>query len=120
MSRQERPMRILHVVEAMATGVGRHVLDLSEGARRAGHTPAVIYSPLREDNLCRAGRARLIGVDFHSVPMRRAPGLWDIPATLQVRRLVAETGPYDIIHGHSSKGGMLARLASIGIDSAVC
>ena len=48
-------MRILHVVEAASTGVARHVLDLSEGALRAGHIPVVIYSPLREDNLFRAG-----------------------------------------------------------------
>ena len=112
-------MRILHVVEAASTGVARHILDLSEGAVRAGHTPVVIYSPLREDNLFRAGRARLKDVSFHAVPMRRAPGPWDIPATLQVRRLVAQTGPYDVIHGHSSKGGMLARLAGIGNDGAI-
>ena len=118
-SRPEAPIRILHVVEATSTGVARHVLDLSEGALRAGHTPAVIYSPSREDNLFRAGRARLKDVRFHAVPMRRVPGPWDIPATLQVRRLVARTGPYDVIHGHSSKGGMLARLAGIGNDSAV-
>ena len=112
-------MRILHVVEAASTGVARHILDLSEGAVRAGHAPVVIYSPLREDNLFHAGRARLKDVSFHAVPMRRAPGPWDIPATLQVRRLVAQTGPYDMIHGHSSKGGMLARLAKICNDSAI-
>jgi len=112
-------MSILHVVEAASTGVARHILDLAEGAVRAGHTPVVIYSPLREDNLFRAGRARLKDVGFHAVPMRRTPGPWDISPTLQVRRLVARTGPYDVIHGHSSKGGMLARLAGIGNDGAV-
>jgi glycosyltransferase involved in cell wall biosynthesis len=112
-------MRILHVVEATSTGVARHVLDLSEGALRAGHTVAVVYSPLREDNLFRAGRARLKDVSFHAVPMRRAPGPWDLPATVQVRRFAARSGPYDVIHGHSSKGGMLARLAGIGSGSAV-
>jgi glycosyltransferase involved in cell wall biosynthesis len=117
--RSGRPMRILHVVEAASTGVARHVLDLSEGALRAGHAPVVIYSPLREDDLFRAGRARLKDVGFHAVPMRRAPGPWDIPATLQVRRLVARTGPYDVLHGHSSKGGMLARLAGIANNSAI-
>ena len=117
--RRPERMRILHVVEAASTGVARHILDLSEGALRAGHTPVVVYSPLREDNLFRAGRMRLTEVDFHAVSMQRAPGPWDVPAVLQVRRLVAQTGPYDVIHGHSSKGGMLARLAGIGTDSAV-
>jgi len=118
-ARPARPLRILHVVEASGGGVARHTLDLSEGAMRAGHTPVVIYSPLREDNLFRAGRERLKDVAFHAVAMRRAPGPWDIPATLQVRRLVSRTGPYDVIHGHSSKGGMLARLAGIGNRSAI-
>lgn len=112
-------MRILHVVESASTGVARHILDLAEGTVHAGHTPVVIYSPLREDNLFRAGRARLKDVGFHAVPMRRAPGPWDISPTLLVRRLVARTGPYDVIHGHSSKGGMLARLAGIGNQGAV-
>ena len=66
-------MRILHIVEAASTGVARHILDLSEGAVRAGHTPVVIYSPLREDTLFLAGRARLKKVNFQAVPMRRAP-----------------------------------------------
>ena len=112
-------MRILHVVEAIAFGVARHILDLAEGAVDAGHTPVVIYSPLREDNLFRAGRARLKGVSFHAVPMRREPGPWDLAAMMQVRRLVSQTGPFDVIHGHSSKGGMLARLAGIGNHGAI-
>jgi glycosyltransferase involved in cell wall biosynthesis len=112
-------MRILHVVEATGGGVARHILDLSEGALQAGHTPVVIYSPLREDNLFRTGRARLKQVGFHAVGMWREPGPWDIPATVQVRRFVTRTGPYDVIHGHSSKGGMVARLAGIGNGSAI-
>lgn len=117
--RPARPLRILHVVEASGGGVARHTLDLAEGALRAGHMPVVVYSPLREDNLFRAGRARLTGVDFHPLAMRRAPGPWDIPAALAVRRLVGRSGPYDVIHGHSSKGGLLARLAGIGTGAAV-
>jgi glycosyltransferase involved in cell wall biosynthesis len=117
--RPGHPMRILHVVEAMATGVARHILDLSAGTAREGHTSVVIYSPSREDNVARAGRERLKEVAFHAVPMKRAPGPWDLPATLRVRRLMARTGPYDVIHGHSSKGGMLARLAGIGSGSAI-
>jgi glycosyltransferase involved in cell wall biosynthesis len=117
----EKPLRILHVVESAATGVARHVLDLADGSARAGHRTDVIYSPVREDDLFRRGRERLgrQGVAFHSVAMRRDPGPWDLPTVLQVRRLVSEHGPFDIIHGHSSKGGMLARLAGIGSKAAV-
>jgi glycosyltransferase involved in cell wall biosynthesis len=115
----ERRLRILHIVESAATGVARHVLDLAEGAGQAGHVTDVIYSPLREDDLFRAGRARLNTVGFYALPMRRDPGPWDLPAVLQARRRIAESGPYDVIHGHSSKGGMLARLAGIGGKNVV-
>jgi len=115
----ERRLRILHIVESAATGVARHVLDLVEGAGEAGHQTDVIYSPLREDDLFRAGRARLNSVDFEPLAMRRDPGPWDVPVVSRVRRLVAANGPYDVIHGHSSKGGMLARLGGIGSGSAV-
>lgn len=72
-------MNILYIVESAATGVARHLLDLIDGVRAAGHRVAVIYSPAREDGIFRAGRERLSrdGIDFHAVPMRRAPGPWD-------------------------------------------
>src|SRR5262249_539683 len=97
----------------------RHVLDLAEGAGQAGHKTDVIYSPLREDDLFRAGRARLKDVGFLPLPMKREPGPWDLPVVSRARRLIAGNGPYHVIHGHSSKGGMLARLAAIRSGSAV-
>jgi glycosyltransferase involved in cell wall biosynthesis len=117
----EKPLRIVHVVESAATGVARHVLDLADGSARAGHATDVIYSPVREDDLFRKGRERLgkQNVAFHPVAMRRDPGPWDLPSVLRVRGLVRRHGPFDIIHGHSSKGGMLARLAGIGGNGAV-
>lgn len=117
----DKPLRIVHVVESAATGVARHILDLADGASRAGHRTDVIYSPLREDDLFRKGRERLEkqNVAFHAVPMRRDPGPWDVSAVSKVRGLVREQGPFDIIHGHSSKGGMLARLAGVGGNGAV-
>lgn len=109
-------MKVLYVVESAATGVARHLLDLIDGAHAAGHCVNVIYSPAREDAIFRAGRERLAagGVDFRAVPMRRAPGPWDLGPVLAVRREIAAKGPFDVIHGHSSKGGMIARLAGLG------
>lgn len=114
-------MNILYIVESAATGVARHLLDLIDGVRAAGHRVAVIYSPAREDGIFRAGRERLSrdGIDFHAVPMRRAPGPWDWGAVLAARRYIAAKGPFDVIHGHSSKGGMIARLAGIGARARI-
>ena len=44
--------------------------------------------------------------------MRRACGLWDVSAFLRLRSLILKIGPFDLIHGHSSKAGALARLAA--------
>ncbi len=114
-------MKILYIVESAATGVARHLLDLLDGVLAAGHRAEVIYSPLREDAIFRAGRERLsaAGVVFTAIPMRRAPGPWDVPAVLAVRRHIAARGPFDVIHGHSSKGGMVARLAGIGTSARI-
>lgn len=114
-------MNILYIVECPATGVGRHLIDLIDGVRAHGHTAEVIYSPVREDGLFRQARARLggDGVRFTAIPMRREPGLWDVAACWRIRRHVRRFGPYDVIHGHSSKGGMMARLAAIGSGARV-
>lgn len=114
-------MNILYIVESAATGVARHLLDLIDGVRAAGNRVAVIYSPSREDGIFRAGRERLSadGVDFRAIPMRRAPGPWDLGPVLAARRYIAANGPFDVIHGHSSKGGMVARLAGIGSGATI-
>ncbi|MBB6253670.1 glycosyltransferase [Nitrospirillum iridis] len=114
-----RPLRILHIVESAATGVGRHLLDLLEGTLARGHGADVLFSPTREDDIFRQGRARLGTVRFRAIAMRRAPNPMDLKALWAVRRHMASFGPYDIIHGHSSKGGMLARLAGIGTTAKV-
>ncbi len=88
------------------------MLALAEGAVARGHHVAVAYSPRREDALFRAGRAALPAIDWVAVPLRRAPHPTDLPAVLAVRRLALD-GAFDIIHGHSSKGGMIARLAAL-------
>ncbi len=44
--------------------------------------------------------------------MRRAVGPWDIAAARALRRIIDRLGPFDVIHGHSSKAGALARLVA--------
>lgn len=115
----KRPLRILFLVEAAATGVARHIFDLLDGLRARGHTIDVLYSPVREDALFRAGRAARPGIRFVPVAMRRAPGLQDLRPLREIRRFIHANGPYDILHGHSSKGGLMARLAAPGSGARV-
>lgn len=107
-------MKILHVVEASGGGVGRHVLDLSEGLVARGHDVHLVYSPRREGPFFRRRREALDGVRTHAVSLRRAPHPLDLMALKSVRDVIEEGGAFDVVHGHSSKGGAVARLAVLG------
>ena len=109
------PWRILHVVEASSGGVARHVVDLACEQRLMGHEVQVVYSPLRADDRFLADLRDAGVTSVHAIAMQRQPSLSDFGAIRAIRRHIRRHGPFDIVHGHSSKGGALARLASVGI-----
>lgn len=112
-------LRFLLVVEATFAGVGRHVLDLAGGLLDRGHDVDMIYSPLRMEPRFDSERARLElrGLRAAIVPMVREPSPRDLGAMLAIRRYIKRVGPFDVVHGHSSKAGALARLAAIGVQT---
>jgi glycosyltransferase involved in cell wall biosynthesis len=114
-----RPRRVCLVTEAAGGGVGRHFLDLAEGLVARGVEVVAIYSPGRCDASFRARRASLAGIRFVESPMRRALHPLDALDCARLVRLIRDEGPFDLVHGHSSKGGALARLAArwLGIPS---
>jgi glycosyltransferase involved in cell wall biosynthesis len=66
---------------------------------------------------CAAGtsletKARALGVPVHPVEMVRSPNpIRDVGALVRLCSIIRK-GRYDIVHGHSAKGGYLARLAA--------
>jgi glycosyltransferase involved in cell wall biosynthesis len=110
---------VLHVLEALEGGTARHVVDLVRTV--AGTRHAVAIPPERRGGLTdrRAeGDLRAAGADVRLVPMHRTP--WaptNATALARVRRLVRTLRP-DVVHGHSSVGGVLARLAVAGTGVA--
>lgn len=105
-------MRILLVIEPSGGGSGRHVIDLAQALIEAGHAVSLIYSPLRAEPRFEAEAAALSLRHLEPLPMRRAVGPWDLGTVLALRRLIARLGPFDVVHGHSTKAGALARLAA--------
>lgn len=106
-------INVLEVVESCGAGVGRHVRDLCEGLAALGHRVTVAYAPHRADAAFRqfliTGRGQI-----DSVPLklrREISPRSDLASVVQLRRLVKREGSFDVIHGHSSKGGAIARLA---------
>jgi glycosyltransferase involved in cell wall biosynthesis len=103
-------MRILMIVEASFAGVGRHTLDLAEQLVHLGQVVDIAYSTTRADSVF---VERLARIDHHRTiefKARRSIGFADIRAMFTLRTELRKNGPYDIIHGHSSKGGAYARL----------
>lgn len=105
-------MRIAYISETMMTGVGRHLTDLITAMAGNGHAVHLIHSPLRAERGLLDEIDALPNVERHLIPMRRLPHPGDIRALLRVWCCLARYGPFDVVHGHSSKGGVYARLTA--------
>ena len=115
--RQKR-LKVLQVVEATFAGVGRHVLDLCAELLARGHEVHLAYSEVRMEDRFQEGIRGLVGLRSYRLNMARGPSPQDANAVLHLRRYVRQYGPFDVIHGHSSKAGAIARLASLGLGAS--
>ncbi len=109
--------RILIVVEATDGGVGRHAVDLSAGLGARGHDVHTIYSPKRADPDLVREINHSAGVNPVAVEINRRPGLTDLAAIARIRRYIKDFGPFDIVHGQSTKGA-IGCIAAMGSSSA--
>ena len=108
-------MKVALVIETSGGGSGRHVIDLADGLIRLGAEVHVVYSRLRKES---AGFVteleNLPGVRVQPLDMRRSPHISDIGAIRRLRAYIESNGGFDVLHGHSSKAGAVARFAAIG------
>ena len=108
----DRPLRVLHVLEALEGGTARHVVDVVSAAQGIDHhlaVPAERIGGLTDRQATRA--AARAGAAVHLVPMTRRPiSLTNGRAVLGLAGLVRALAP-DVLHVHSSIGGLLGRLA---------
>jgi glycosyltransferase involved in cell wall biosynthesis len=108
-----KALRVVLVCEAAGGGVGKHVLDIAERLPPLGFEVLVVHAAHRADPDFADRLAHHAAHGYHVAPVdvHRAPGPHDVVGVLQLRRAVREFGGADILHGHSAKGGALARLA---------
>jgi glycosyltransferase involved in cell wall biosynthesis len=108
-------LRVLHVLEALEGGTARHVIDVVRHAHGVDHE--VVVPERRVGGLTdeqAIGHLTAAGATVHVRPMRRTP--WSPGngvALAGLARLVRRRRP-DVVHGHSSIGGLLARLVATG------
>ena len=110
-------MKILLLTEASAAGVGRHVIDLGEALTAAGHQCCILYGSKRMDQRF-ATRVRQFQ-NSRSIAITKNPSPSDLGVARQIRGYIQKHGPFDILHAHSTKAGLLLRLAAIGCPGAV-
>ncbi len=103
-------MRVLHVVEASSAGVGTHVCQQVLGQIQKGLEVELIYSPKRVDQQFLDNLQAMPSLIVHCVPMERGPSFRDIVAVFRTLKILRRTRRFQIIHGHSSKGGFIARV----------
>jgi glycosyltransferase involved in cell wall biosynthesis len=108
-------LRLALVVESTFAGVARHVADLAEGLLQRHHEVHLVYSTLRMEAYFRERIAALRGLKTSILDVDRAPSLRDGQSISRLRAYLKTAGPFDVVHGHSSKAGAIARLAAAGL-----
>jgi glycosyltransferase involved in cell wall biosynthesis len=104
-------LRIVHVFRAPLGGLFRHVIDLASEQAARGHAVGLFFDSSGDCERVREAIARIPGglsLGVATSPIRRNPHIADIGAFRAFSRYLAERRP-DVVHGHGSKGGLLAR-----------
>lgn len=103
-------MKVVHVIEPMSHGVFIWVIDMANNLVESGYEVTVIHS-LREETPENWRSLFDPRVELIHVQMGRAINpVTDIKALFKITRELKRLKP-DVIHGHSSKSGVLARVA---------
>ncbi|MFE2827064.1 glycosyltransferase [Streptomyces sp. NPDC059271] len=103
------PPRVLHVTQPVDGGVARVVADLVRAQLAAG-TRVTVACP---DGNAFAREVRELGADVRPWQATRAPGRLLPQEVRRLGRVLARVRP-DVVHAHSAKAGLAARLALRG------
>ncbi|MDX7949849.1 glycosyltransferase family 4 protein [Lichenihabitans sp. Uapishka_5] len=117
------PISIIHVLRAPLGGLFRHVVDLARGQIDRGHAVGLVCDSRPQDARIEASLAflaRQLSLGLSRVRIDRNPHPSDATALLHVAARLQATKP-QVVHGHGSKGGALARLSGFvpGLPTAV-
>ncbi len=106
-------MKIMHVITRLILGgAQQNTVMTCRNQVESGHAVSLAYGPIYGPEGSLLGEARSSGAELVELPaMRRAilPG-HDLACYYAIRRLIRRVKP-DVIHTHSSKAGIIGRLA---------
>lgn len=106
----EQKLKIVHIVEAFGGGVYNMLVDLLNNTIDEMDI-TVIYAqrPQTPDNFKKDFDNRIKFI--HSKFLTRSIGINDLKALNEIKKIIKEENP-DIVHCHSSKAGIIGRLAT--------
>ncbi len=102
-------LSVLHVSQSVEYGLKRYLTELVTAQADRGWTVALATSPDPELR----SRCAALGVEVHHWSARRSPGPSVAAELWSLRRVIAAVRP-DVVHLHSSKAGLVGRLAMRG------
>lgn len=105
-------MRVLHVTESLAAGVGHYLVLVANAQAQLGHQVVIAHSVRPDTPVERLDQMFDPAIQRVVIPMVTQPSpISDLKAVLALKRLIQGARP-DAMHLHSSKAGVLGRLAS--------
>lgn len=107
---KDTPIKVLHVITRLIPGgAAEIVLNLCSGLKERGFQ--VELAGALDPRMAKT--VRKIDIPFHPIPefKREVNPLYDLWAFLRLFRLIKDGG-YQIVHTHTSKAGILGRLAA--------
>lgn len=106
-------MRILHITESLGGGVAHSLSQLAKAQSAEGHEVIVVHSIRPDTPVDLLPGLYPMPIDRRVLPMVTAINpVADLKALNKIYRLIRTENP-DVIHLHSSKAGVLGRLAAL-------
>ncbi|MFH2002782.1 MAG: glycosyltransferase family 4 protein [Planctomycetota bacterium] len=111
----KKKLNIVQVMECTIGGTRRHIRELSSGLSMRGHSVTAVCSSVRDPTFMNdMEQMRQAGVKVVELPMLRAISpVTDTRHLLFLRRLLKQKPAFDLVHTHSSKAGVLGRVAGL-------
>lgn len=110
----KKRLKVLEVLEATALGTACYMANLLMNIDTTKFDVALAYSRIRSDERFRKELKHIErrGIRVYEIPMQRnIQPRKDVASLWALYRLI-RAGKFNIVHGHSSKAGFLARLAA--------